>query len=111
MTFLEALAAATPVVAVDSAAARELVRSGENGMLSATSAADLSQAILAALPTERRAALSSAARSSAEAFDVEVGARALADSYARAEPRPRRSLWSMNARRTRVARGAGLRQP
>ncbi len=111
MTFLEAMAAATPVVAVDSAAARDLLRSGENGMLSAATAADLSEAILAALPTQRRAALSSAARSSAAAFDVEVGALALADSYARAEPRPRRSLWSMSPRRARVARGAGLRQP
>lgn len=91
MTFLEALAGGTPVVAADSAAARELAGAGLT--VCAPDVGAMSAAILAALrapdPAERRRA----AREAVRAFDVDVRAAALADAYARAiagPPRRRR---------------------
>jgi 1,2-diacylglycerol 3-alpha-glucosyltransferase len=83
MTFLEALAAGTPVVAVESAAARDLADSGGLTMSAAT-ASDLSRAIVATLRVADRAAARRAARSAVAAFDVRHRAAALADAYVRA---------------------------
>ncbi len=93
MTFLESWAAGTPVVAVDSAAARDL-RAGPALTVSAADAEDLARALLAiargADPRSRRIA----ARTAALAFDVGERAAALEAAYRRVigrqpAPRPR----------------------
>ncbi len=82
MTFLESLAGGTPVVATDSAAARELAGPGftvcEPG--SGALAAAILDALRAPDPAERRRAAREAVRS----FDVDVRAAVLAEVYARA---------------------------
>ena len=90
MTFLEALAAGTPVVAVTSAAARDLLAGDLDGVCPAT-AHDLADKIVRTLATPDRAALRRRARDAAAEFDVEHRALALADLYARltAHHRPR----------------------
>jgi glycosyltransferase involved in cell wall biosynthesis len=89
MTFLESLAGGTPVVAADSAAARELV--GPGLTVCAPEAPALSAAILAALRAPDPAGRRRAARESIRDFDVDVRTAALADVYARAIARhPRR---------------------
>jgi 1,2-diacylglycerol 3-alpha-glucosyltransferase len=86
MTFLESLAASTPVVAVASAAARDLQDSGGLTM-SGASADDLTRAVLAALRASDRAAARRAARAAVTEFDVGRRAAALADAYVRARTR------------------------
>jgi 1,2-diacylglycerol 3-alpha-glucosyltransferase len=83
MTFLEALAAGTPVVAAESAAARDLADSGGLTMSAAT-AADLSRAIVATLRADDRPSARRAARAAVATFDVRHRAAALADAYERA---------------------------
>jgi 1,2-diacylglycerol 3-alpha-glucosyltransferase len=87
MTFLESLAAGTPVVAVESAAARELLRPGENGDVSAADASDLAERIVRALRRDDPETLRQGARDTAAKFDVAERAAALAAAYARAVPR------------------------
>ncbi len=90
MTFLEALAGGTRVVAVDSAAARELA--GPGLTVSGPEVSGLSGAILAALRAPDPVARRKAAREAVRSFDVDVRAEALADVYARAMRRwPRRA--------------------
>lgn len=92
MTFLEALAGGTPVVAIDSDAARELAGPGLTPC--AADADALADAVLAALAAPDPAARRAAARAAAAPFGLEARAAALADVYARAlarPPRPRRS--------------------
>jgi glycosyltransferase involved in cell wall biosynthesis len=97
MTFLEALAAGTPVVAIDSAAARELA--GPGLTVGGRDADALAHAVLTALRAPDRTARRTAAREAVRAFDVPVRAAALAEVYARAigarpgarlDPRPLR---------------------
>jgi 1,2-diacylglycerol 3-alpha-glucosyltransferase len=82
MTFLESLAAGTPVVAAKSAAARDLADGGGLTMSAAT-ASDLSRAIVATLRGPDRHAARRAARAAAAPFDVRHRAAALVDAYAR----------------------------
>lgn len=70
MTFLESLAAGTPIVAASSAAARELIDEGVNGHTSAPKAADLSRTTLSTLSPEHLARLQAGALRSAERYDV-----------------------------------------
>lgn len=88
MTFLESLAAGTPVVAVESAAARDLRESGGLTMSDALPE-DLARAVLAAVraadPHERRRA----ARAAARPFDVGERAAALEGVYRRVIGRQR----------------------
>jgi len=88
MTFLESLAAGTPVVAVDSAAARDLLADDPDGPCPATPG-DLAARIVRTLATSDRPTLRARARAAAEAYDVEHRARALADVYARITERHR----------------------
>jgi 1,2-diacylglycerol 3-alpha-glucosyltransferase len=90
MTFLEALAAGTPVVAVASAAARDLLSGDLDGICPATPD-DLAAKIVRTLSAPDPQALRTRARAAAAEFDVERRALALADVYARAiaEHRPR----------------------
>ncbi len=83
MVLTEAMAAGTPVVALDAHGVREVVRDGENGrLLPAASAPEaMTQALLAMLaaPEEARQGLREAARATAREFSVEATAdRALA---------------------------------
>jgi 1,2-diacylglycerol 3-alpha-glucosyltransferase len=91
MTFLESLAAGTPVVAAESAAARDLQDSGGLTM-SGASQDDLTRVIVATLRTHDRAAARRAARASVTEFDVGRRAAALVDAYVRVrsrrQPRP-----------------------
>ncbi len=89
MTFLESLAAGTPVVAVTSAAARDLLAGDLDGVSAAT-AHDLADKIVHTLATSDRSALRRRARDAAAEFAVERRAAALADIYARltAQHRP-----------------------
>jgi 1,2-diacylglycerol 3-alpha-glucosyltransferase len=86
MTFLESLAASTPVVAVASAAARDLQDSGGLTM-SGASADDLTRAVRAARRESNRGAAPHAARAAVTEFDVGRRAAALADAYVRARTR------------------------
>ena len=90
MTFLEALAAGTPVVAVASAAARDLLSDDLDGICEATPDA-LAAKIVGTLSTPDPRALRARARAAAAAYDVGRRALALADVYARvmARHRPR----------------------
>jgi glycosyltransferase involved in cell wall biosynthesis len=90
MTFLEALAAGTPVVAVASAAARDLLSDDLDGICQATPDA-LAAKIVGTLATPDPGALRARAREAAAAYDVGRRALALADVYARvmARHRPR----------------------
>ncbi len=90
MTFLESLAAGTPVVAVASAAARDLLSGDLDGICPPT-ADDLAAKIVGTLSAPDPQALRARARAAAAEFDVERRARALADVYARvtAQHRPR----------------------
>jgi glycosyltransferase involved in cell wall biosynthesis len=90
MTFLEALAAGTPVVAVTSAAARELLAGDLDGVCPST-AHDLAGKIVQTLAVPDRETMRRRARAAAAEFDVERRALALADIYARltAQHRPR----------------------
>ncbi len=93
MTFLESLAGGTPVVAADSAAARELAGPGLTVCGPGTDA--LTAAILDALRAPDPAGRRRAARDAVRGFDVDVRAAALADVYGRAlahGPRRRRPL-------------------
>jgi 1,2-diacylglycerol 3-alpha-glucosyltransferase len=83
MTFLESLAAGTPVVAAESAAARDLADSGGLTMSAAT-ASDLSRAIVAKLREPDRQAARRAARAAVAPFDVRHRAAALVAAYERA---------------------------
>jgi len=89
MTFLEALAAGTPVVAVTSAASQDLLAGDLDGVCPA-SANDLGDKIVRTITSgdlpERRAR----ARAAAATFDVGQRARDLADLYERLCARPRR---------------------
>jgi 1,2-diacylglycerol 3-alpha-glucosyltransferase len=78
MTFLEALAAGTPVVAADSAAARSML--GEDAIAAATPDA-LAATILAQLSASDRGAARHAARQRAGFYDVIPRSRALVDVY------------------------------
>lgn len=82
MTFLESLAAGTPVVAVASAAARDLQRGGGLEM-SGTTATDLSRATLSALRAADAQERRRAARTAVLEFDVGRRAAHLAETYAR----------------------------
>lgn len=82
MTFLEALAGGTPVVALDSAAARELA--GPGLTVGGRDADALANAVLAALDAPDPIARRAAARAAAGPFDVAMRAAALADVYGRA---------------------------
>lgn len=82
MTFLEALAGGAPVVAIDSAAARELA--GPALTVGGRDADALAHAILAALGAPDRLARRAAARDAVRPFDVAVRAAALAEVYDRA---------------------------
>ena len=95
MTFLEALAAGTPVVAVTSGAARDLLEGDLDGVCAAT-AHDLADKIVRTLAAPDREALRRRARDAATEFDVERRALALADIYARltAQHRPRVHRWA-----------------
>ena len=88
MTFLESLASGTPIVAVDSAAARDLA--GPGLALCGAEPGALADGILAALGAPDRAGRRRAAREAVRDFDVGVRASALADVYARAAERPPR---------------------
>lgn len=93
MTFLEALAGGTSVVAADSPAARELA--GPGLTVCGPGADALTAAILEALRAPDPAGRRRAAREAVRGFDVDVRAAALADVYERAlanGPRRRRSL-------------------
>ncbi len=93
MTFLEALAAGTPVVAVASAAARDLLSGDLDGICQATPEA-LAAKIVGTLSTPDPRALRARARKAAAAYDVGRRALALADVYTRliARHRPRDPL-------------------
>ena len=101
MTFLEALAAGTPVVAVASAAARDLLSGDLDGICPATPD-DLAAKIVRTLSAPDPRALRTRARAAAAEFDVERRALALADVYARAiaehRPRSRRADRATTAR-------------
>jgi 1,2-diacylglycerol 3-alpha-glucosyltransferase len=98
MSYLESLAGGTPVVAADSAAAREL--EGPGVTVSGADAERMAAAILAALRAPDPEAQRRAARDAVRDFDVDVRAAALADVYARArERRPtRRRILPFGAR-------------
>lgn len=81
MTFLESLAGGTPVVAVDSAAARELA--GPGLAVCGPEVGSLSAAILATLRAPDPAGRRLAARAAVRDFAVDVRAAALANVYAR----------------------------
>jgi glycosyltransferase involved in cell wall biosynthesis len=91
MTFLEALAAGTPVVAVDSAAARDLLGPPINGICAPTRAA-LSAKLLASLEPATQLAARRTAREAATFYGVERRAQALVDIYQQllAAPAPQR---------------------
>jgi 1,2-diacylglycerol 3-alpha-glucosyltransferase len=91
MTFLESLAAGTPVVAVRSAAATDLRRSGGLEMSEAT-AEDLARTLVETLRGADPAARRRTARAAVAEFDVAHRAAALVDAYRRARARaPARS--------------------
>jgi 1,2-diacylglycerol 3-alpha-glucosyltransferase len=82
MTFLEALAAGTPVVAARGASADEVIAKGVNGVSCSPDAASLSQAVLRLLADPARLeALRRGALETVKRFDVEHQARALARHY------------------------------
>jgi len=97
MTFLEALAAGTPVVAVESAAARDLLAGDLDGVCRPT-AAELGHAVVRAITGPDLKARSRLARAAAADFDVPVRARALVDAYERLTTRWRRSLATATGR-------------
>jgi 1,2-diacylglycerol 3-alpha-glucosyltransferase len=82
MTFLESLAAGTPVVAVASAAARDLQASGGLTM-SAADPVDLARALLETVHGADPLARRQVARTAARAFDVGERAAALEETYRR----------------------------
>ena len=91
MTFLESLAGGTPVVAVDSAAARELA--GPGLVVSGSAPGARSAAVRAARRAPDPEGRRRAARDAVRPFAVDVRAAALADVYERARAhRPRRRV-------------------
>lgn len=83
MTFLESLAAGTPVAAVASDAALDLLAGDLDGMCEPTADA-LAAKILRDLDEPDPAARRARARAAAAAYDVPLRARALAEAYGRA---------------------------
>lgn len=81
----EAMACGTPVVAVESAAARELLQHGEGGRLAPDADAPFAETILDLLrDNEQRAILATAARRHAETLSVTRCAARLVDVYQQA---------------------------
>ncbi|MGI8748600.1 MAG: glycosyltransferase [Deinococcus sp.] len=82
MSMIEALAAGAPLVAARSPAALDLVRPGENGLLSEASPPALAAALLSALEPGRLPGLREGARRSAGRYDVRRRSGDLAGIYA-----------------------------
>ena len=83
MSMIEALAAGAPLVAARSPAALDLIRPGQNGLLSEATPEALSGALLDALAPGRLPELREQALISARGYDVRVRAAELAGIYQR----------------------------
>jgi glycosyltransferase involved in cell wall biosynthesis len=83
MTFLESLAAGTPLAVAASPAAADLVEPGVNGLCGAADPASLAGTVLAALEPGRLEGLRRGARASAARFEVNRVSAALAAHYGR----------------------------
>lgn len=83
MTFLESLAAGTPLAVAASPAAADLVVSGENGLQSAADPSSLAGTVLEALEPDRLEGLRRGARASARRFDVSRVSAAMSACYGR----------------------------
>lgn len=86
MVLTEAMAAGTPVVALDASGVREVVRDGYNGrLLASESRADFAAAVgeIVSASDSRRKALALAARATARQFSMERSARQLMGVYER----------------------------
>jgi 1,2-diacylglycerol 3-alpha-glucosyltransferase len=81
MSMIEALASGAPLVAARSPAALDLIRPGENGLLSAASPEALSAALLEALKPDRLPLLRAGALASAQQYDVRARSAQLAGIY------------------------------
>lgn len=93
LVIVEAMAGGTPVVAVDATGARDVIRDGIDGRLTADSPPELAEAAVALLRDPARLrAFGRAARSRAEQFDRRVMAGRLLGHYDRLLARPPAAL-------------------
>ena len=83
MSMIEALAAGAPLVAARSPAALDLIRHGENGLLSGAEPEVLAATLLEALKTDLLPRLREGALRSAQTYDVRVRSAELAGIYQR----------------------------
>lgn len=81
MSMIEALAAGAPLVAARSPAALDLIRPGENGLLSEASPEALAAVLQDALKPEQLPLLRAGALASAQSYDVRVRSAQLAGIY------------------------------
>ena len=82
MSMIEALASGAPLVAAHSPAALDLIRPGQNGLLSDATPPALAAALLEALSPDNLPQLRQHARASAQAYDVRARSADLAGIYA-----------------------------
>jgi len=95
MVLAEAMAAGSPVVALDADGVREVLRDGENGLMLPTDSSeqDYTAAVAALLEDEpRRASMRAAARDTAKEFDMPLLAGRLHDFYAAVKQLPNHRL-------------------